>query len=236
VDELAACLIQSGRCDGVLIIDTLARAAAGLDENSSREMGQVIEAASRLQREVGGLVVLVHHTGKDGSKGPRGHSSLLAALDAAIRVDQKGNRRTWTLDKAKDAEDGREHDFELEVVNLTRDEWDHHTSSCVVVPVGVPRFAAVSDQMPRGEIQEFVWKAIKTEQERSHDRGRGGAPEDMPCVHFTRLIELGREQLTKLDPHRVRERIKNATDSLLERGVIKGDDGWYWLPKFPESL
>lgn len=235
VIELAACLMQSGQQDGVVIIDTLSRAAVGLDENSSRDMGLIIDSANKLQKMVGGLVVLVHHTGKDGNKGPRGHSSLMASLDAAIRVDKKGKRRIWTVDKAKDAEDGRNHDFELEIVNLGVDQHDNPTSSCVVVPVGGPRFVITSDQMPRGAVQEFVWKTIKTEQERSQDFGKGGAPEGMPCVHLTRLVELGRKQLTKIGQLRVRERVKNAADGLLERGVIKGGDGWYWFPKFPEN-
>nr|WP_301953281.1 AAA family ATPase [Pseudomonas aeruginosa] len=65
----------------VVFIDTLNRAAPGMDENSSRDMGAVIEGAKTLQRLIGGLVVLVAHTGKDSAKGLRGHSSLFAALD-----------------------------------------------------------------------------------------------------------------------------------------------------------
>ena len=235
VDELAKCLIQSGRRGGVVIIDTLARAAAGLDENASRDMGQIIQAASKLQDLVGGLVVLVHHTGKDGNKGPRGHSSFMASLDAAIRVDQKGRRRTWTLDKAKDAEDGKEHDFELEKVNLGVDDLGNQTSSCVVVPVGGPRSACKSDQIPRGEFQEFVWKVINHGHEHSTEHGKSGAPDGRPRIHITELLELAREQLTHIDRKRVPERIKKAIEDMLKRGLITGADGWYWFPNIPEN-
>ena len=63
-------------------------------------MGQIIAAAKELQTFVGGLVVLVHHTGKDASKGLRGHSSLQAALDAAIEVRRDGDNRECSYHRA----------------------------------------------------------------------------------------------------------------------------------------
>jgi hypothetical protein len=85
----------------VVFIDTLNRAAPGMDENSSRDMGAVIEGAKTLQRLIGGLVVLVAHTGKDSAKGLRGHSSLFAALDAAVLVNRDDSARRWIVDKRR---------------------------------------------------------------------------------------------------------------------------------------
>ena len=68
----------------VVFLDTLNRAAPTADENSSKDMGEILSAAKLLQSLINGLVVLVHHTGKDATKGLRGHSSLFAALDAAV--------------------------------------------------------------------------------------------------------------------------------------------------------
>jgi hypothetical protein len=64
-------------------------------------MGEILEAAKRLQSLTGGLVVLVHHTGKDATKGLRGHSSLFAAMDAAVEVSRDGDRREWKVAKAR---------------------------------------------------------------------------------------------------------------------------------------
>jgi hypothetical protein len=98
-------------------------------------MSRVVEGAARLQREVGGLVLLVHHAGKEAGRGPRGHSSQLAALDAAIEVVrvETGERR-WRIDKTKDAVDGAEHPFSLRVIELECDEDGDPITSCVVVP------------------------------------------------------------------------------------------------------
>lgn len=130
VDDLAA-VVPAG---AVVIIDTLNRAAPESDENSSRDMGLILEAAKRLQALTRGLVVLVHHTGKDESKGLRGHSSLFAALDAVVTVSRDGERREWKMGKSKDGADGDAHTFKLQVETLGFDEHGDPLTSCVVMP------------------------------------------------------------------------------------------------------
>ncbi|MDO8252155.1 MAG: AAA family ATPase [Rhodoferax sp.] len=124
----------------VIVVDTLNRAAASADENSSRDMGQILEATKALQARTGGLVVLVHHTGKDTSKGLRGHSSLFAGMDACVEVGRDGASasRWWTVAKAKDGRDGGMHGFTLEGVSMGVDAYDDPIDSCVVVPTGTP--------------------------------------------------------------------------------------------------
>jgi putative DNA primase/helicase len=56
-------------------------------------MGHAIHAAKLIQQGLGGLVLLVDHSGKDASKGPREYSSLFAALDAAIEVKRSVDAR-----------------------------------------------------------------------------------------------------------------------------------------------
>lgn len=134
VDALAQG-IESGT---VVFLDTLNAAAPGLDENSSRDMGLILEAAKKLQRLTEGLVVLVHHCGKDSNKGLRGHSSLLAALDAAVEVGRNGDARYWRISKAKEAEDGTRRGFRLKTVGLGYDEDGEPEISCVVEPDNSP--------------------------------------------------------------------------------------------------
>ena len=122
----------------VVFIDTLNRAAPTADENSSRDMGEILEAAKRLQTHTGGLVVLVHHTGKDTTRGLRGHSSLFAALDAAVEVSRDGAQRAWAVAKSKDGADGAARGFSLEVVGLGNDLEGEPLTSCVVRPVDEP--------------------------------------------------------------------------------------------------
>ena len=154
VEDLAA-VVPAG---AVVIVDTLNRAAPDTDENSSRDMGKVLDAAKRLQALTGGLVVLVHHTGKDESKGLRGHSSLFAALDAVVTVSRDGDRREWKLGKSKDGADGEAHTFKLQVEALGFDEHGDSLTSCVVVPTNEPPKEPKGKRMGEceGAVLEFL--------------------------------------------------------------------------------
>lgn len=124
----------AGYTGGVLVIDTLNRAAPGADENDAAAMGAIIAGLKALQTELGGLVLAVHHTGKDATKGLRGHSSLHAALDAALEVTRTEDMREWRTAKAKDGSDDQGHPFRLEVVELGTDEDGEPITSCAIAP------------------------------------------------------------------------------------------------------
>lgn len=116
----------------VIVIDTLAQAMSGFDENSSAEMGAAIAGAQRLASQIEGLVVLIHHSGKDQARGMRGHSSLLGALDTSIEVCSKANGRHWKVQKSKDGEAGQQFGFELVSHCLGKDEDGDPIWSCAV--------------------------------------------------------------------------------------------------------
>lgn len=133
ISGLAEAIGSASVGGGVVVLDTLNRAAPGADENSSEDMGNIIASCKRLQGLIGGLVVLVHHTGKDAAKGLRGHSSLFAALDAAVEVNRSEDRREWKVAKSKDGRDGDAEPFHLEEVHIGKDDDGELVTSCVVV-------------------------------------------------------------------------------------------------------
>lgn len=135
VADLAAAVVTAGG-GAVVFLDTLNRAAPTADENSSKDMGTILQAAKALQALTGGLVVLIHHSGKDASRGLRGHSSLFAALDAAVEVsrDAASDKREWKVAKSKDGADGGGEGFGLTVIDLGLDADGEDVSSCVVAP------------------------------------------------------------------------------------------------------
>lgn len=156
VSDLAA-VVPAG---AVVFIDTLNRAAPTADENSSKDMGEILEAAKRLQRLTGGLVVLVHHTGKNAAAGLRGHSSLFAAMDAAIEVSRDGDRREWKVAKSKDGADGDAHPFKLHIEALGFDEYGDPVTSCTVrVDTNAQDVQRV--KLPQGGNQRLVYEGIR---------------------------------------------------------------------------
>ena len=109
----------------VLIVDTWAMLTASMDENSGRDMSAAMAALRELQVRVANLtIIIIHHAGKDGSRGMRGHSSLLAAVDVAIEVDRssKGLGR-WSVRSARRNPTGATGHFRLKQVSLPNSEF-----------------------------------------------------------------------------------------------------------------
>lgn len=126
-----------GPC-GLIFIDTLAQVMAGGDENSSADVGLVLKHCRGLAQKTGAMVVLIHHSGKDATKGARGHSSLRAAADGMIEVTRSGDVRCATVYKQKDGDDGQEMGFKLDVVQLPPDAEGMPVTSCVVNHIDGP--------------------------------------------------------------------------------------------------
>jgi hypothetical protein len=174
----------------VVIIDTLNRAAPTSEENSSKDMGEILEAAKRLQEQISGLVLLVHHTGKDASKGLRGHSSMFAGMDAVLEVYRDGNRRKWKIAKEKDGVDGVSHSFELQVKALGTDEYGDVIASCVVVPdAEVEASAVLRVKAPAGGNQRMVYEALQPTFKEGVF-GKAGVPATSPSVDFEDAVNL----------------------------------------------
>lgn len=227
VADMAAAVRAVGP-GAVVILDTLNRAAPGADENASADMGHIIESAKDLQRLTGGLVLAVHHSGKDATRGLRGHSSLFAALDAAVEVTREGGRREWRVAKAKDGQDGAVHPFRLDVVDLGQDDEGEPVTSCVVSADQTPRDAARC-YLPKGGNQKVVLDALGELLRKSETFGRAGAPAVRPCVQLEPAVETIAPRLT-CEPKRQKERTRQALTALLASGVVTCREGWLWLP------
>ena len=229
--ELIRAIRAAGWTGGVVCIDTLNRAAPGMDENDSKSMGEVISAAKAIQAELGGLVLVVHHTGKDATKGLRGHSSLHAALDCAIEVSRDGDQRQWSVHKSKDGEDGEAHPFRLEVVEIGTDEDDEPITSCVVIPDDTKtQFRKVLP--PKSGNMRVVWDALGEILREAGDIRPTDAPDRLPIgrptVTLNKALEGTRERLA-CDPKRKTERAQQALTGLHAKGLIVIDGGFVWV-------
>lgn len=227
--ELAATIKAAGMAGGVLTLDTLNRAAPGADENDSRDMGQLIDSMKALQADLGGLVLAVHHSGKDQTRGLRGHSSLLAALDAVVEVSRQDDRREWRLAKCKDGSDEAAHPFRLDVVDLGEDAEGYAITSCVVEPVEAAADAIRKAALPGGGNQRIAWDALGELLRASADFGQGEAPPSRPCVTLAAALDAIAPRLPT-EPKRQRERAQQAITGLIGRGCLAHLEGWLWIP------
>ena len=210
----------------VVVLDTLNHAAPTADENASKDMGEVLEAAKLLQMLTRGLVLLVHHTGKDSARGLRGHSSLFAAMDAAIEVSRDGDRREWKVAKSKDGQDGEAHPFKLHVEVLGTEPTGDEITSCVVM-----RDTAAQDvrtvKLPQGGNQRLVLDALRP-LFKDGRIGKTGAPPLRPCIALDAALSAGAAKLTCPTDKRT-SRARDAVTGLVARGVLGLHEGWLWL-------
>ena len=128
-------LVQAIRKTGALlvVVDTLARAMAGRDENMAADMGAMIRILDRVRQETGAAVLVVHHAGKDRSRGARGSNALRGAADLEIEVEAKeGGERIWRVTKAKDDPGGDGFAFTLRSVTLGTDTDGDAITTCLV--------------------------------------------------------------------------------------------------------
>ena len=231
IHDLAQAIQANGQSAEVVILDTLNRAAPGADENDSKSMGQIIAASKQLQTLIGGLVILVHHTGKDASKGLRGHSSLHAALDAAIEVRRDGGRREWLIAKSKDGEDGEAHPFKLDIVELGTDEDGEPITSCVLHPLEEISGSIKKVMPPKSGNQRAIWDALGEIFRKAGYVKPEGAPDTLPqgrpCITLESAIDKTRARLM-CDPKRQTERTQAAIRGLVERGLLCHEAGFVW--------
>jgi len=159
ITELLRAIRAAGDFD-FIVVDTFAQVTPGANENAAEDMGHALANVRALREASGAMPLLVHHAGKDASKGSRGWSGLKAAADVQLEVIRHDNgAREIHLEKIKDGEDGLRWGFSLEIVELGFDEDGDPITSCVIAEAELPRPADPGDRKGlkrRGRIENHI--------------------------------------------------------------------------------
>src|SRR5208282_3173575 len=139
IDSIRAQLPE-GVMPCAVAIDTLNRSLVG-SESSDEDMAAYVRAADVIRNAFECVVPVIHHCGHNGDR-PRGHSSLMGALDVqiAVRRDAADNI-VAELELAKDGEVGLQFLSRLKVVEIGRDQDGDAITSCVIEAVDAPATA-----------------------------------------------------------------------------------------------
>ena len=159
VIEACRHLENQGTPIGLIVFDTLNRTMGGGDENSPVDMGEYLDAISKITSQVNAFTLVIHHSGKNITKGARGHSSLRAAMDLELEVKANGDQQILTVTKSRDGETGLEFAYKRETVPLGFDEDLEPIQSCVAVPGDVDQIIRKKSKLS-GAIQQKVFDAI----------------------------------------------------------------------------
>jgi hypothetical protein len=116
-----------------ICIDTLNRSLVG-SESSDEDMSAYVGAADAIRDAFDCLVVIIHHCGHNGER-PRGHSSLMGALDVQISVKRDEAKNVVAeLELAKDGPVGDIIVSRLDQVEIGIDDDGDAVTSCIVEP------------------------------------------------------------------------------------------------------
>lgn len=207
---------------GVIMLDTLLAGFVGINENTSEGMGVAIEAANRLAYELDCLVILVHHSGKDASKGSRGHSSLRGAVDVEIEcrkyIGGGKHDREFVLTKVKEGESGHVVRFRVLPVSLPPDKDGDPRSSLVV---------AEQTANSSAEVRQQGQEALLAEELCVHDWvAQLNASDDHPQPSRRALESMRPAHV----PHLSKDRLTGAINRLIDKQKIdlmgKGPKQW----------
>ncbi|MCH7935703.1 MAG: AAA family ATPase [Proteobacteria bacterium] len=130
VKALIAAVRQTELDPALVVIDTLARCFGDGDENSARDMNAFVAGTDRIKTAFPQTTVLVvHHCGKNPSRGDRGSTALPGATDTVMVLTASNGGRSLTLkcEKQKDWEPFDKINLRLQVVAL-----DDGKNSCVI--------------------------------------------------------------------------------------------------------
>lgn len=215
IKALGLQLKKHGKID-ILVVDTYARVMVGGNENDAKDVGLAIAHCELLHRLTGAMVLLVHHSGKDASRGARGSGALRAAADLEVEVVQTRACRVATVTKMKDGEDGKEYPFKLNTVVLGQDEDGDDITSCVVEHRAADT-RVVRHEKPLTPRQQMVVRVLGD----LIDLGGEG-------VHYSTLKAAAVEQL----PHDPEKKVDNRgrdvsrdIETLVTNGVLRQGDG-----------
>lgn len=230
VDALAEELDALGKPPALIVIDTMARALAGGEENSAADVGAFVAACDHLKSRYKAAALIVHHAGHGDKTRARGSSALRAAVDVEMGLawlHEADGVLALTCTKAKDAEPFQALHFELEPVPLpwADDEGEPINSAVLVAsdftPSNLPR-------KPRGRNQDAALAILRRLLGEYRDRldAAGQSPEGAR-VSLTDWRDAMRD--VGMD----RRRIPDVTTNLINRGHVR-QEGIHVYPIRPE--
>lgn len=232
----AEALIEAVKAKGLkpqlLVVDTLARAFAGGNENSSEDMGAFISIVGMIQEALDTAIMIVHHSGKDEARGQRGHSSLLGAVDAELEVtkisDDDSPERIGRLKvtKQKDGEDGIEIGYRM--VSVLLSPIDPESTSLALEPLSGPIEPVRKQPRLKGNLADAMTALRKAVANHGDHVSSNHIPFSARCVEEETWRTYFHQETTA-DGDARRQAFHRAKQTLKDRGLATNQGKIWWI-------
>lgn len=225
-----------------IVLDTLARCMGDGDENSARDMGRFVNCCGVIERRFGCVVVVVHHVGKDPSRGGRGSNALNGAADVTMLVKKGQTHSTVAIEEMKDGREGQTWQFRLQSHPVERNLPDQAEtmpafSTCVVEILSEPTISKPSEtkskKLPEGVAGDLL-KVIRHAIEEAGDRKVDSlaVPNKVGAIsreNLKKRCAVAGWQDAKGKPDSFRAMLSSTLSALRAAGQIGFDKEWVWL-------
>lgn len=216
----------------LIVIDTLARALGGGDENSGVDMGLLVKHADIIRKHTKAHICFIHHTGKDKARGARGHSSLRAAVDTEIEISRNegDDYSTVKIPKQRDMERAEDAQFKLKRIVLGQNKYGEDISSCVVEAYNL------QEDEEKRNVKKIASGKTKTAydalRECIMEKGFTGSGQNMPNCRVV-TIEAYKQYLIKRavmsdNPSSQRKQWERISGDLIENKIAVIRDSFIW--------
>lgn len=197
----------------IVFVDTLAQTAGGVDENASKDMQKYLDMLQVLNSNLRCMAIVIHHSGKDTSRGMRGASCLRGAADVIFKVEGlKSNFRTVSIDKMKDGDDTAQMYFELQeeviATGFDEDGDDLTRTSCRLIELDEK---PLDLDVKLGDLEQKLVSFVSS-------------PDYSPMSEQ----EVSKAVALNHDIPRI-SNVKRALKSLIEKGILENENGFIVL-------
>lgn len=211
---------------GLIVVDTLSRAMAGGNENSPEDMGSLVRNLDTIRQALPAHVSTIHHSGKDGARGARGHSLLRAATDTEIEVSRDPDGTSVArVTKQRELDAEGEFAFRLVSVELGRDRRGKPVTSCVVREADAPVREARLSKDEQAALRTLVGLIAE-----SGSHGSPGVPAGVASVTeaiwrdaFYRTCKPGATADAR------KKAFRRSVDGLIAAERVSACDEWVWV-------
>jgi hypothetical protein len=202
----------------LIVIDTVSRCSGNANINAPGEMAELVSGLERLKSETGAVILIIHHEGKDESRGMMGATTLKGAVDAEMKVKAEGN--TVTVEGGKTKDDApAEMSFRTRVVDVV----DPRTRDPLLTKNGKRVTTLVIESPDPGEMPERGQRPKLSDPQANalqafHDWLIDHDTPSMPLEQWTPCL-TGRGIVDD------RKRAKEVRDALDRKGLVRIEQG-----------
>lgn len=217
----------------LIVIDTLARALGGGDENSGVDMGLLVKHSDLIRQHTKAHICFIHHSGKDESKKARGHSSLRAAVDTEIEISRKDGEdfSNIKIQKQRDMDIGDDMQFKLKRVVLGQNKYNEEVTSCVVEPYLLSEDveARINKRAQKPAIKKAYDATLECVDKRGVVRGVDNLPRVKTITYDDFKEGLAKRGLLELKTNGARSIASRIRKELIEADLIVCRDDYLWI-------